>query len=319
MTFSEKNIAEIYLKYSVDDYASMTPAQFEGFVAFMLRFKFDKTEVVGASGDFGCDVLCQDKNGDKTAVQVKRYALDNKINNRVVNEVLGGMSYYGASKGIVITSGRVLDSAYKLANKDGRVEIWDKQMLDSFIRGALHDKLSNIPTEAAEIEDEVLKLTNISNVTYGELAKPKGHYAYFIEFIIQNKHDETIDVLQTTATVIANGFRANAVGWNSYDHSLKLQAGEKAKQGICVQSSKVDSDLMNSTFEINVKYLVTKRGHIGDRVLLKSQWTRENVKKKQDDAEAFAPEIEDDAAAMWGVFFFILFIVIIVGALLSNL
>jgi hypothetical protein len=279
MTFNEENIAEIYLKYSAGDYASMTPAQFEGFIAFILRFKFDKTEVVGASGDFGCDVLCQDKNGDKTAVQVKRYALDNKINNRVVNEVLGGMSYYGASKGIVITSGRVLDSAYKLANKDGRVEIWDKQMLDSFIRAALHDKLSNMPTEA-ESEDEVLKLTKISNVTHDELAKPRGHYAYFIEYIIENISSESIQVMRTTATVIAKGFRANANGWSDYDSSVTLQAGEKAKQGIVVNKTKVDSNLVVSPFEIDVKYNVTRRGHVGQILELKAERSKPKVEEQ---------------------------------------
>ena len=311
MTFSEDNIAEIYLKYSVDDYASMTPAQFEGFIAFILRFKYDKTEVVGASGDFGCDVLCQEKNGDKTAVQVKRYALDNKVNNSVVNEVLGGMSYYGASKGIVITSGRVLDSAYKLANKDGRVEIWDNQMLDSFIRGALHDKLSEISSKEVDKEDEVLKISSITSVIYSELLKPKGHYAYFIEYVIENTSSESLRVMQSIGTVIANGFRANANGWSDYDSIVLLQSGEKAKQGIVVNESKVDSNLVESSFEVSIKYNVTRRGHIGETVELKANRSRESALQVVNERKALESKLEDENGCIWLFVAAFIFIVII--------
>ena len=97
----------------------------EAFEEF-LKAHFERTgysvECTPASGDYGVDLVCS-KEGRKMAVQAKRY--QGKVGVRAVQEVLGGMNYYGCDSGMVVTNSYFTPNAYELA-KVSNIYLWDR-------------------------------------------------------------------------------------------------------------------------------------------------------------------------------------------------
>lgn len=88
---------------------------FEKVVGELLKqHGFTSLEFTPKSCDFGADILA--KSGEvKYAVQIKRSM--GPVGIAAVQEVLGGMAYYGASKGMVITNSFFSTSAKELADR----------------------------------------------------------------------------------------------------------------------------------------------------------------------------------------------------------
>lgn len=70
------------------------------------------------SDDFGADILATDMFGRRVCVQCKAY----KAGVSAVQEVLGAMTYYRCSIGVVAATG-FTKSARELANRSG-VQLW---------------------------------------------------------------------------------------------------------------------------------------------------------------------------------------------------
>lgn len=75
---------------------------------------FTAIQFTPKSFDFGADIVAE-KDKTKIAIQIKRSM--SPIGIAAVQEVLGGMAYYGAAKGIVITNAIFSSSAIELANR----------------------------------------------------------------------------------------------------------------------------------------------------------------------------------------------------------
>lgn len=100
--------------------------QFEYACADILRANgFKNVRVTRGSGDFGVDIIAY-KNGIKYAVQCKRYS--NKLSNKPIQEVIGGLAYYGCNKGAVMTNQYFTEPAKKLAEINN-VELWDRDVI----------------------------------------------------------------------------------------------------------------------------------------------------------------------------------------------
>ena len=97
----------------------------EAFERF-LKAHFERTgysvECTPASGDYGVDLVCS-KDGRKMAVQAKRY--QGKVGVRAVQEVLGGMNYYGCDSGMVVTNSYFTPNAFELAKRSD-IHLWDR-------------------------------------------------------------------------------------------------------------------------------------------------------------------------------------------------
>lgn len=90
---------------------------------------FKDIEVTKGSGDFGVDIIAVKKHR-RYAVQCKRY--DKKLNNSAVQEVIGGLAYYGCEVGAVMTNSYFTAAARKLAEVNG-VELWDRDTLEKML------------------------------------------------------------------------------------------------------------------------------------------------------------------------------------------
>lgn len=144
------------LNYTISQLDSMEGHQFEYACANILRANgFKSVKVTQGSGDFGVDVLAE-KNGIRYAIQCKCYS--NKLNNKPIQEVIGGLAYYGCSKGAVMTNQYFTEPAKELARING-VELWDRDVLQSWLRKCTksNDKLKDIKSLSNEISKSIIK------------------------------------------------------------------------------------------------------------------------------------------------------------------
>lgn len=85
------------------------------------------------SGDFGADLIMNDRKGNKIVVQAKRYTNSVKID--AVQQVHTAKDYYRADHAILITNSHVTKAGHELAARTG-VEIWERPQLIQLISKA---------------------------------------------------------------------------------------------------------------------------------------------------------------------------------------
>ncbi|NGZ76647.1 restriction endonuclease [Saccharibacillus alkalitolerans] len=99
-----------------------------------------------ASGDFGADLIFDDRYGVRTVLQAKRYAASNPVGLSAVQEVYGSKRVYGAQRAVVLTSGRYTGACRKLAAYN-EVVLLDREDLEAIIAAFK----SKRPEEAMEL------------------------------------------------------------------------------------------------------------------------------------------------------------------------
>lgn len=106
-----------------------------------LGFRVSSTKT---SNDYGADLILKKKK-QIIAVQCKRY--QSNIGVRAIQEVIGSMAYYGASRGLVVTNSYYTSNAKQLAYAND-VILWDRDVLfqvmgDENVSGYLSELLEN--------------------------------------------------------------------------------------------------------------------------------------------------------------------------------
>lgn len=92
--------------------------EYEQYVAYLLEKKgYKDVLITQKSGDYGADIICRDKDGDKIAVQCKYYS--KPVGYRAVEEALGAMHYYGCNASMVVTNNTYTKQAITAANRAG--------------------------------------------------------------------------------------------------------------------------------------------------------------------------------------------------------
>ena len=113
-----------------DNFDYMTGADFEEYCADLLRRNgFTDVSVTSTSRDFGADILAA-QNQVKYAIQCKCYSSDIGVD--AVYQVSGGMKYYEANIGVVLTNRYFTKQAKELAAKIGII-LWDRDFLLTLI------------------------------------------------------------------------------------------------------------------------------------------------------------------------------------------
>lgn len=107
----------------------MTGKDFEKFLDVHFRNLGYSVSLTQDTQDYGADLILY-KDGTKTVIQAKRSK--NPVTVKAVQEVVGAIRYYNASKGIVITNNRFTENAYNLAEAND-VELWARKNLIDFI------------------------------------------------------------------------------------------------------------------------------------------------------------------------------------------
>lgn len=104
---------------------------FEKFCANILKSNgFKNVIITSCSGDYGADIIAE-QNNIKYAIQCKCYSSDVGID--AVYQISGGMQYYNANVGIVLTNRNFTHQAEELAEKIG-VVLWNRSILLKLIQ-----------------------------------------------------------------------------------------------------------------------------------------------------------------------------------------
>ena len=134
--FSKRHKEESWepVQRALDDYSSMSGAEFEKAVADLLKAEgYSNVRVTPQSGDHGIDILAVSPSGRSTGFQCKCYS--EKVGNSAVQQAFSGKHYYGCTDCVVITNTTFTRSAREEAQKLG-VELWDQSKLIAMTKTA---------------------------------------------------------------------------------------------------------------------------------------------------------------------------------------
>lgn len=125
----EKSLS-IEQQFSIGDIDNMAGHEFENFLKKLFEKLGYIVEQTKLTGDQGADLILN-KSGEKTVVQAKRSK--SKISNGAVQEISASLSYYNATKGMVITNNYFTLSAIELA-KSNKISLIDRDALQKLIK-----------------------------------------------------------------------------------------------------------------------------------------------------------------------------------------
>ena len=152
---------------------NMEGHRFEFACADILKMNgFYDVKVTQGSGDYGVDIIAR-KGMRKYAIQCKCYS--HKLDNKPIQEVIGGLAYYGCNKGVVMTNQYFTEPAKQLAKVNG-IELWDRNVLSrmtkrtSKIKMRLKKKEHNPYSKAKQPVTETNSFQIYSTPKYAEKA-----------------------------------------------------------------------------------------------------------------------------------------------------
>lgn len=125
----EDNLGENTKQFSLPDYSSLNGYQFESFLKKLFEALGYVVVQTKLSVDQGADLIVM-KNGEKTAVQAKKYS--GKVSNKAIQEVVAAKKHYNCNNSMVVTTGEFTKSAIQLAISN-KVEIWDNNKLKKIL------------------------------------------------------------------------------------------------------------------------------------------------------------------------------------------
>lgn len=120
----------VYLRSSLYEIDRMSGEEFEQLLAAHFSSQGYQVRLTKKSGDFGVDLLCR-RDGRLIGVQAKRYKAS--VGVAAIQQVIGGMQYYGCDCAMVVTNSYFTAPAQELAKKSG-VILWDREDLRKHFR-----------------------------------------------------------------------------------------------------------------------------------------------------------------------------------------
>ncbi len=149
-------------KHTIAKLDEMDGHSFENACADILKANgFKNVRVTKGSGDFGIDILAE-KEGRKYGVQCKRY--EHRLDNKPIQEVVGGLAYYGCTNAAVMTNSDFTQPARRLAEVNN-VELWDRDVLYNMLaKKRVRTERSSAPAANNEIteHDAAVKLNALN-------------------------------------------------------------------------------------------------------------------------------------------------------------
>ena len=116
--------------YSVGQLLALTPTEFEEAIAQSLRdHGYRHVHRRGGPGDLGVDITCLDPNGERLAIQCKRYAPGSLVGSRELQLFIGMIhTEHDADRGVYVTTSGFTAPARELAGRHG-IRLIDGQEL----------------------------------------------------------------------------------------------------------------------------------------------------------------------------------------------
>lgn len=97
----------------------MDRVTYESYVGYKPAFAgWSEVTYTPLTGDYGADIIANDKDGKKTCIQYKKY--ENSVGVEAVQEVLAAKQYYNAKRAVVATNSVLTSQAHNIAQKNRR-------------------------------------------------------------------------------------------------------------------------------------------------------------------------------------------------------
>lgn len=107
----------------------MEGREFEEWLVELFERAGYRVELTPASRDFGADLLIEDAQGYRIAIQAKRYG--SVVGLEAVQQVAAAVPFYGMDEGWVVTNSTYTEAAYRLAEPN-QVRLIDRNELLEF-------------------------------------------------------------------------------------------------------------------------------------------------------------------------------------------
>ncbi|HEU5187077.1 MAG TPA: restriction endonuclease [Candidatus Saccharimonadales bacterium] len=127
------------------DITTMSGQAFEQYMAALFKSQGFNTKITPTTGDFGVDLIIR-KNGESTAVQLKRYR--RPVSLKAVQEAVTGKRHYRCNKAMVVTNSVFTASAKSLAQSND-CELIDKSVLAEWVLAFRQPKHTKNPEPKA--------------------------------------------------------------------------------------------------------------------------------------------------------------------------
>lgn len=166
----DNKIRRLYLTCTIEEVDEMTGIEFEQFLYYKFKKRGFKVKTTPVTGDYGADLVIRKKR-EIIVVQAKRYQRDVGI--AAVQEVIGSIAYYQASKGMVITNSFFTPNAVNLARANDIILWKRKEVLHYLI---YNDDLEDISTD----NESSTAVDTVCPVCGRKLLQRKGKYGGFL-------------------------------------------------------------------------------------------------------------------------------------------
>ncbi|TMK24342.1 MAG: hypothetical protein E6G64_17500 [Actinobacteria bacterium] len=118
---------EMRRDHSMATLRELTPDRFEDWCAARFRDLGYEVKSVGGQGDHGIDLIAT-KDGEKTAVQCRRFAKTRPVSEPQLRDLYGSMHAIGANRAVMVTTGRYTSSARDWARAKP-IDLWGPDQL----------------------------------------------------------------------------------------------------------------------------------------------------------------------------------------------
>lgn len=113
---------------TVNKIDQMSATEFEKFLNDFFCMHGYQSILTPTTGDFGADLILDDKNGCKIVVQAKLYIKGHSINITAVQQVVAAKKHYNCREAMIITNSYFSEPA-KILAKSNNVILWDREQL----------------------------------------------------------------------------------------------------------------------------------------------------------------------------------------------
>lgn len=130
----------------IQQWLSLSPDEFEGYVAELWRQMGYEVEVTSSSRDGGVDVFAYPKNPTKgtEVIQVKRHSPSNKVGSPTVQQIAGVAQQFDAPNAVIVTTASFTNDA-ETAGLNSNVELIDGAELERLHRKYLDNRNMGVP------------------------------------------------------------------------------------------------------------------------------------------------------------------------------
>ena len=241
-------------KKQIGGFENLNGYEFENYLKDVFSIKGYEVVITKQSGDQGADIIIR-KNDEKTVVQAKKYS--GSVSNKAIQEVVAAKKHYGATKSIVITSGKFTQSAIELALSN-EVELWDGEKLKKIVENINSSwkmtyaekemlKKGLVEIESENHEEAIEILTNLINLNpeLEEAYAFRGNSYFELKRYNQALIDYTRVIEMNPSSVGKN--QKLAYGMRGFTYSL-LKEFDKALEDFnkCIELDANNSDVYNN-------------------------------------------------------------------------